>query len=225
MTPDRVPADALPDELLAVRVAARDQVALAQLYDRYARPIYALAMHALGAAEAEEVVQEVFLTLWNKVGQYDPSRRAFGAWFMAVARHRVLDELRRRGYQQRLNAAHLAEDIVAGAVDHRADVEEEAWQRERGAAVAVALRDLPPEQRKVLVLAYFGGLSHSAMAQHLGLPLGTVKKRVRLGMKKLRLALDALAPERQVTTGAAGQASPARAHTSLATAASAGRLS
>jgi RNA polymerase sigma-70 factor (ECF subfamily) len=79
---------------------------------------------------------------------------------------------------------------LAQAVDGQADVEEEVWLRERGASIVRALRALPAEQRRVLVLAYFGGLSQSTLAGHLGWPLGTVKKRIRLGLQKLRVFLD-----------------------------------
>ncbi|MBI3973816.1 MAG: sigma-70 family RNA polymerase sigma factor [Chloroflexi bacterium] len=189
MDEGRGPQPQPSDEALAARVAARDAAALAALYDRYARPVYSMAAYSLGTADAEEVVQDVFLSLWNKAGQFDPARSSFGAWFMAIARHRVLDELRRRGYQQRLLAGETADRLLATTVDESADVAEEAWQRQRGEAVAQALRDLPDEQRRVLMLAYFAGLSHSAMAHHLGWPLGTVKKRIRLGLQKLRRAL------------------------------------
>jgi RNA polymerase sigma-70 factor, ECF subfamily len=185
------------DEALAARLCRRDAAALALLYDRYAAPVYALARHTLGPADAEEVVQEVFLSLWNRAGQYDPRRGAFGAWFMALARHRVLDELRRRGAQQRLRAAVAVERLLAAAAGGGAggeSVEEEVWRRERGAAVLGALQQLPEAQRRVLVLSYFGGLSHASLAAHLGWPLGTVKKRVRLGLQKLRAALGGYAP-------------------------------
>ena len=182
-----------PDEALARRVAERDAAALAALYDRYAPGIYALAAHMLGRAQAEEVVQEVFLRLWHKAGQFDAGRSSFGAWFMAVARHHVLDELRRHGHQQRLQGVAAVERALAEAADPAVDVEEAAFLREQGSALLRALNDLPAEQRRVLVLAYFGGLSQSAMAEQLGWPLGTVKKRVRLGLQKLRAALAPLA--------------------------------
>ncbi len=182
------------DEALVARVCQRDAAALAQLYDRYATPVYALASHLLGAADAEEVVQDAFLSLWHKAAQYDPARSPFGAWFMAIARHRTLDELRRRNHQQRLRAAEGVDRVLAEAPDPATGVEEAVWQRESGDAVLRALQRLPEEQRRVLVLGYFGGLSHAAMAQRLGWPLGTVKKRVRLGLQKLRAALGGYAP-------------------------------
>ena len=189
------PAATPADDALVARVCRHEAAALALLYDRYAQPVYTLAAHLLGAADAEEVVQDVFLALWRKAGQFDPARSSFNTWFMAIARHRVLDELRRRGHQQRMQHVEAVDHLLAGAVDPGLSVEDQAWQRVQGRAVAGALQRLPEEQRRVLVLAYFGGLSQSAMARHLGWPLGTVKKRVRLGLQKLRTALTPLAPQ------------------------------
>ena len=177
------------DEALAARVATGDVAAFGLLYDRYARPIYALAAHLLGQADAEEIAQEVFLRLWHKAGQFDPARGAFGAWFMAIARHRVLAELATRGRHRQFAAAEAIDDLLAQTSDPAADVEEQAWRRESGDAALRAVERLPEEQRRVIVLAYFGGLSQSAIARHLDLPLGTVKKRTRLGLQKLRAAL------------------------------------
>jgi RNA polymerase sigma-70 factor, ECF subfamily len=179
------------DALLAARVRHGDAEAFGALYDRYAPAVYALAAHALGPAEAEEVVQEVFLRLWQRAGQFDPVRSAFGAWFMAIARHRMLDELRRRGQARRLSAAGDVERLLASAPDPALDPGTEVWLRETAHAVRSALAELPDDQRRVLVLAYFGGLTHSAMSDLLGWPLGTVKKRVRLGLQKLRRSLAA----------------------------------
>lgn len=178
------------DETLAARAARRDVAAFSLLYDRYARLIYVMAAHTLGGADAEEVVQEVFLRLWNKAEQFQPARGPFRAWFMTVARHHLLDRLRRHGQHQRLVATQAVDQLLIEVVDPSADVEEQAWLLACGDAVLHALRELPAEQRRVLVLAYFGGLSQAAIAQGLGLPLGTVKKRTRLGLQKLRVSLS-----------------------------------
>jgi RNA polymerase sigma-70 factor (ECF subfamily) len=177
------------DEALVARTARGDVAAFTALYDRHAGPVYALAAHMLGAGEAEEIVQRVFLRLWDKAAQFDATRGAFGPWFMTIARHDVLDELRRRGARRQLMAAVDVEQTLATLPDSEAAIEEQVWRRERDEALRRALRALPDEQRQVIVLAYFGGLSQSAIAGHLTLPLGTVKKRTRLGLQKLRLAL------------------------------------
>jgi RNA polymerase sigma-70 factor, ECF subfamily len=177
------------DEALVERVRPRDVIAFGQLYDRYARPIYVLAVTALDRAEAEEIVQEVFLRLWRKADQFQPERGPFGAWFMTIARHQVWDVLRRLHREPSL-AAEVIDQLLMESSINAANVEE-AWSQEVGQAILHALRGLPVEQRRALVLAYFGGLSQSSIAEHLGWPLGTVKKRIRLGLQKMRTALAA----------------------------------
>src|SRR5919109_2206519 len=178
------------DEALVERVRRQDVTAFSQLYDRYARPIYVLAVTILDRAEAEEIVQEVFLRLWRKADQFQPERGPFGAWFMTIARHHLWDVLRRLHREPSL-AAEVIDQLLMESSISAANVEEEAWSQEVGQAVLDALQGLPATQRHVLVLAYFGGLSQSSIARHLGWPLGTVKKRIRLGLQKLRNALAA----------------------------------
>jgi RNA polymerase sigma-70 factor, ECF subfamily len=185
------------DELLALRVRQRDRIAFTMIYDRYAPLVYSLAVHMLGSTDAEEIVQDIFLKLWNKADQFDLERGSFGGWFMTLARHRVLDKLRERSHQERTVAAEEIDLLLAEAVDPSVNVEEETWLRQRGEAIVHALKDLPDEQRRAIVLAYFGGLSQSAIAEHLGWPLGTVKKRIQLGLRKLRAALHGLKTDEQ----------------------------
>jgi RNA polymerase sigma-70 factor, ECF subfamily len=177
------------DESLVERVCQQDVTAFSQLYDRYARSVYVLAAVVLGPPEAEEIVQEVFLRLWQKADQFQPARGPFGAWFMTIARHHVWDVLRRLHREPSLAAEVIDQLLMESAPS--TDVEEEAWSQEVGEAVLYALQGLPVEQRRALVLAYFGGLSQNSIAQQLGWPLGTVKKRIRLGLQKLRTALAA----------------------------------
>jgi len=177
------------DEALVARVCERDTAAFGTLYDRYAPAVYALAARLLGRAEAEEVVQDAFLRLWQRAAQYDATRSAFGAWFMAIARHAALDRLRRLDQGRRMAVLGDVERVLAAAPDPALDPQTAVWLNEEARAVRRALADLPEEQRRVLVLGYFGGLSQTAMADRLGWPLGTVKKRVRLGLQKLRRAL------------------------------------
>jgi len=183
------------DETLAARVAGRDAAAFGLLFDRYAQTVYVFAAHLLGTTDADEIVQEVFLRFWNRAGQYDPLRGSFRGWFMAIARHQILNELRRRSQEQRRLAADAIDRVLAEAADPAVDVEEAARLHERQDNVLRALGELPEEQRRALILAYFGGLSHSAIAQLLGLPLGTVKKRIQLGVRKLRAALAQHGPD------------------------------
>ncbi len=175
--------------MLAARVARHDSNAFAALYDRYARMVYVLAAHMLGPSDAEEATQEIFMRLWNKAAQFDATRGSFAAWFMTIARHYVLDEVRHRR-QQPTYCADDIDQLIATPRDD-VDIAEQAWLSQCGAAAQRALADLPPEQRRVIVLAYFGGMSQSEIAQSLAVPLGTVKKRIRLGVRKLRAALRA----------------------------------
>lgn len=177
------------DEVLAGRVAARDLAALSLLYDRYSQPVYAMAAQMLGSTEAEDVVQEVFLRLWLHAGQFDHRRGRFAPWFLAIARHEIIARLRRRGQDRQLAAADSVDQIFATIPEPGPSVEDLVWMKERSEIVLQALRALPIDQRRVLVLAYFGGFSQSAIAEMLDIPLGTVKKRVRLGLQKLRLSL------------------------------------
>jgi RNA polymerase sigma-70 factor (ECF subfamily) len=174
------------DETLAERVAHGDVSAFATLYDRYAHRVYAWAAHVVGTAEAEDVVQEVFARLWSKAAQFDAQRGRFTWWFIAVARHHLLSQLRRRTLQQRILAADEIDRVLAEVADRTAGPEDIAWSHEQTDVVRSALATLPEEQRRVLVLAYFGGLSQSQIAAHTGTPLGTVKKRTRLALQKLR---------------------------------------
>jgi RNA polymerase sigma-70 factor (ECF subfamily) len=181
--------DAAPDEELVVRTARGDLAAFTLLYDRYARRIHAWSAHVLGTGRAEDAMQEIFLRLWQHAGQFDGGRGTFVSWFTAIARHHLIHVLRQDGMRRRVAVA----DEIAGVVEQipatSPGPDETVGRREDGAALARALRRLPEEQRQVLVLAYFGGLSQSQIADQLSIPLGTVKKRVRLGMGKLRDAL------------------------------------
>jgi RNA polymerase sigma-70 factor, ECF subfamily len=174
------------DETLAERVARGDVAAFATLYDRYAPRVYAWAAHLVGTADAEDVVQEVFARLWGKAAQFDAQRGRFAWWFIAVTRHHLLSQLRRRTLQQRITAAHEIDRVLADVADRSTGPEELAWSHEETNVIRDALATLPEEQRRVLVLAYFAGLSQSQIAAHSGIPLGTVKKRTRLALQKLR---------------------------------------
>jgi RNA polymerase sigma-70 factor, ECF subfamily len=177
---------ATDDESLMARVAAGDVAAFTRLYERYAQRTYAWCVHTVGAGRAEDAVQEIFLRLWQAAAQFDPARGRFTTWFFAVARHHLMQELRRAGVRRRLQVAVEIAEVLATP---SADPEQLAGARDDAVSLARALLRLPDEQRQVLAMAYFGGLSQSQIATHLALPLGTVKKRVRLGMGKLRTAL------------------------------------
>jgi RNA polymerase sigma-70 factor (ECF subfamily) len=179
------------DEALAVRVAAGDADAFVALYDRYVRRTFTWCAHVLGPGRAEDACQEVFLLLWQHAGRFDPARGSFLSWFTSITRNHLGHELRRDRVRRRRDAGLAISELLETAADPDPDPEEAACRREDARALAGALGMLPEHQRRVLVLAYFSGLSQSQIARSLELPAGTVKKRVGLAMRKLRAALEA----------------------------------
>jgi RNA polymerase sigma-70 factor (ECF subfamily) len=168
-------------------VADGDQSALATLYDTTSRLVFGLVLRILSDREAaEEVLLDVYTQVWRQAATYDRSRGTPLAWLMTIARSRALDRLR-SGRQDRQRKEPL--DAVIEAQSAAANPEEMTVMAERQRLVRRALDTLSPEQREVIELAYYSGLSHSEIAAQLGQPLGTVKTRTRLGMMKLREAL------------------------------------
>ena len=169
----------------AASQSASPQLAdLEVLYDAHHRQAIGLAYRILGdMGDAEEVVQEVFLSAWRNGSQYDPARGSTHAWLLAMVRNRSIDVLRarkRRPVQPLADTVDPVdtEDVAAGAVSNVDAL-----------AARVALDALPPEQKQVIELAYFGGLSHTEIAAQLAAPIGTVKGRIRLGLDRLRVAM------------------------------------
>lgn len=178
-------------ELISVvqKIAQGDQAALAALYDSTNRLAYGLILRVLGdASSAEEVLLDVYTQIWRQASNYDTSRGGPLAWLMTIARSRAIDRLR-SGWQDRQRKEPL--DLLNDRETEAASPEENTVAAERQKFVRTALSSLSPEQREVIELAYYGGLSHSEIAIKLNQPLGTVKTRTRLGMMKLR---EALAP-------------------------------
>ncbi|NEQ49010.1 MAG: sigma-70 family RNA polymerase sigma factor [Leptolyngbya sp. SIO3F4] len=176
------------DEIeLISRMVQGDQAALSQLYDRYARVMYSLAFKILGSVEeAEEVVLDVFAKAWRTAARYDASRSRVDSWLFLMTRSRSLDRLRQRQRQTKVVEAATNTVQVSSS-----DMPDEALLiSERRAVVAQALAKLPEEQRLVIELAYYKGFSQSEIAQQADLALGTVKTRIRLGLRKLKQILD-----------------------------------
>lgn len=174
-----------PDPELMARIARQDTEALSALYDRHAPHCLALATRILGErAEGEDVLQEVFVRVWEEPERYSPARGSVGAWLVATVRSRAIDRLRRRGARER--ATERASDAAPRFA---------TAPGRPSSTVAMAVQLLPVDQRQVIELAYFEGLTQTDIAERLGLPLGTVKSRLRLGMGKLREAFEAMARE------------------------------
>jgi RNA polymerase sigma-70 factor (ECF subfamily) len=172
------------DLALVARMEARDADALARLYDRYAARLLGLAERILGSGgEAEEVVQEVFLYVWRAAATFDPARGSVLAWLLVATRSRAIDRLRARRPASRGEWKRL-DDVPESAAP--VDVERDSASREWQSICLAAIGELPPDQRRVLELAYFEGLTHTEIAEKTSTPLGTVKTRARLGLMKLR---------------------------------------
>lgn len=174
------------DRELMNRVRARDSDALRALYDRHASLVYGLGLRVLrDATEAEDLVQDVFLHLWRRAEMFDGERGVFTGWLVSLARNRAIDRLRARRTRERKGDEFEAEQAAQPAA-RASDPAATTYSNELRSAVVRALGTLPDNQRSALELAYFGGLSHSEIAERLDAPLGTVKARVRQGMLRLR---------------------------------------
>lgn len=170
-----------PDDILMERLAAGDQDALMAAYDQYSPLVYALSLHVLrNPQSAEDVMQEVFLRLWRKASAYNPARGSLAGWLTVMARHQAIDSFRRT--HRELPVA----DAVVPINRMRPNVP--AYSADL-VTVRSILEKLPAEQREVLDLAYFAGLTHAEIASHTGKPLGTVKSRIRLALQSLRRLL------------------------------------
>ncbi|MBE9163779.1 MULTISPECIES: sigma-70 family RNA polymerase sigma factor [Microcoleaceae] len=177
------------ESLLLVQIARKDQTALAQLYDRYGRQSYALAYKILGSVEeAEEVVLDVFSQIWQKAATYDPSRSRADTWLFMLTRSRSLDRL--RVLQRTVRAAEACLEDAKIPSSSLPEPMEDAIIEERRERVKAALEKLPAEQRIAIELAYYQGLTCAAIATKIGIPTGTIKTRIRLGLSKLRQALS-----------------------------------
>lgn len=180
---------AVSDEMLLARIVRREEEALAALYDRHSRAAFALARHILRDGEtAEDVVQEAFLTLWRRAETYRPERGAVRAWLLTVVRNRAIDVLRSPSRSGPSATATSVDDLNLVAPDNP---EQDAMRMVEGRVVRAALAELPPEQREVVELAYFAGLAYPEVAERMGIPLGTVKSRMRLALERLRALLRA----------------------------------
>lgn len=177
------------DAELIKRIAARNQEALGHLYDRYSGLLTALARRILNDTnDAEEILQEVFLQVWHQAPRYDTRRSSVSTWLVLITRSRSIDRLRSRqvvdrtlaNLQHEKRETHTSPEGVASV-----------WMDERRERLRAEMRQLPPDQKQVLELAFFQGMTQSEIAESTRIPLGTVKTRTLLAMKKLRKALQA----------------------------------
>ncbi len=187
-------ADLQSDAEILHQIVQRDPRAMEALYDRYGGVAFALALRILRErGAAEDVVQEAFLNVWRQGASYDTRRGTVRTWLLTVVHHRAIDRIRSQKAKVRDDVAIDDAPMLTAKEDTWKSVSE-TLEREQ---IRTALDTLPKEQRQVVELAYFGGLSHSEIAERMGIPLGTVKGRMRLALDKLRDALRV--PEGQRT--------------------------
>jgi RNA polymerase sigma-70 factor (ECF subfamily) len=181
---ERNPSDA---ELVRL-VSKNESWALAEIYNRYARLVFSLALKILNdRATAEEVVQEVFVKVWRRARDYRAERGKFSSWLTGITHHHAIDELRRRRVRP---AASGDENAAAEVPDDGPTPIDRAVQSLEHRRIVEALGVIPVEQRRAIEMAYFEGLTQQEIADKLGEPLGTIKTRMRLGMQKLKTLLE-----------------------------------
>jgi RNA polymerase sigma-70 factor (ECF subfamily) len=179
------------DTNLVARMQRRDPQALAELYDRYGRVTFSLILRVVrDTGIAEDLVQETFLRVWNRVSGFDAQKGSIGPWLLAVARNRAIDYLRSAGGRERRALEYEETDQPA----LYCDMEKDILTADKARIVKSAVARLAPHQRQVIELAYFEGLSQTEMAERMGQPLGTVKTWVRSALKNLREELGTAVP-------------------------------
>ena len=189
------PYGGLRDGQLVELVAQQDAGALEALYDRYGRAAYSLARRILTEETlAQDVVQEVFLSLWRDARRFDAGRGTVATYLLSMTHHRAVDVVRR---EENLRRWRTSDEGLELAPDPKARVEDEVEAFERRTEVRAALKDLPEPQRQALLLAYFGGYTQREVAALVGVPLGTVKTRMAAGMRKMKEALSDAGREEQ----------------------------
>ncbi len=179
------------DDPALVRLIARAQPpALSELYDRYNRLVFSLALQMVTErTAAEEITLDVFHRVWEKAHTYRPAQAKVSTWLVSITRHRAIDWLRRQKVRPNLNSLRWA-DVPPGALPAGNSPEDAAETALRREQVLAAVAQLPPDQQQALAMAYFGGYTHRQIAELLNQPLGTVKTRIRLAMQKLRVLLQ-----------------------------------
>ena len=176
------------EQVLMERVAGGDSRAFEAIYDRYHRQAYSLARRITGRETgAEEATQEAFLSLWRGASKFDPEHASLGTWLLSLVRHRSIDWLRRGAARPRLQGLT---DGAAERIEAPERTDEQVMANQEYDRALRLVAELPPEQREVIHLAYLAGYSQTEIAARVGVPVGTVKGRTRLGLRKLRHSVE-----------------------------------
>ena len=187
-----IEVERVADEVLVSRLAAGRHEALDPLQERYGSVLTSLASRQLDRPSAEEIVQDVFLTVWQHARNFDAHRGSFRPWMFQIARRRIINELRRRRSRPQLQADPEG-GLLDGLTDDAAEVPDQVACDERRSAVRCALQVLSPPQREAVAMAFLQELTHEEVASALRVPLGTMKTRIRSGLSRLRVELTAVA--------------------------------
>src|SRR5258707_4488799 len=180
------------DEGLLLALPSGDDRALGPLSRRYVPMVFRIAAQSLGRDSAEDIVQEVFASVWKNAATFDPERGPVRPWILQIARSRVLNELRRRSRKPESDEERDASELQE-LPDGTKSPDQAVWEEYRRSAIQKALGSLKPSQRQALSLAFFEDLTHEQVAETLKVPLGTTKTRIRSGIQQLRIALAAMA--------------------------------
>jgi RNA polymerase sigma-70 factor (ECF subfamily) len=184
------PYDGYDDRALVARVTEGDGGALEALYRRYGRACYGLARRILTDEQfAQDVVQEVFLTVWRDASRFDPARGGFSSWLLSMTHHKAVDAVRR---EENLRKRRTTAEVLEETESEAPQVDDQVWSLLRRERVRTVLGTLPEPQREALTLAYFGGYTQREIAGLTSTPLGTVKTRMLAGMRRMRGDLDGM---------------------------------
>ena len=177
----------LNDSELLNLMVKKDKDALGELYERYVRAVYSLSFKIVAdRVVAEEIAQEVFISAWQKADTFNPGLAKAATWLLSIAHHKSID------YKRRLSERTVKVSLDDGYVGHLPQLQEEydplahLWEEEKRMLIGNALQQIPENQREVILLAYFEGMTHSEISNKLSIPIGTTKTRIRLGMFKLK---------------------------------------
>ena len=177
------------DEQLISAICKGEESAIEVLYERYHRYAYSLAYRILREPVAsEDIVQDAFLSIWRKASSYQAQNGSVQSWTQAIVRHRAIDKIRASAHRE-YQWTPLQADNEQDPPDEQPDVWEQTWQSEQHRIIREVMLQIPSEQRMVIELAYFGGLTHAEISEQCHIPLGTVKGRMRLGLQKMKSLL------------------------------------